>query len=147
MHHFPLHRLGQHQAFLTTGTLVHNQHGGDDNGCTTVGTLDAHAPSRLIDDEMIVASLTFEYDVWHISNALALYNYRSASTFRVDPVNKTLGCLRSLFIGIGNAAPVGYVHVVHFNDPLGKRLFSRRPRDAMRCESNRVPYYNLMISI
>jgi hypothetical protein len=69
------------------------------------------------------------------------------STFRVDTINKTLGRLRFLFIGIGHTATVGYIHVVNLNDPLGKRLFSQRPRDATRCEFNCVPYHNPMVSI
>jgi hypothetical protein len=66
MRKFPFHRRREHQTLLTTRTLVNNQHRGDSNDYMAVRTLDAHAPSSLIDNQMIPACLTLENNVWHI---------------------------------------------------------------------------------
>jgi hypothetical protein len=46
--------------------LLHTQHRGDGNRRMAVGTLDGHAPSSLIDHEVITAGLTFEEDIGHL---------------------------------------------------------------------------------
>jgi hypothetical protein len=65
MHQGAFHRCGDHQPLPASGTLVDIQHRGDGSRSMAVRTLDGHAPSSLIDDEVIAAGLTFEEDIGH----------------------------------------------------------------------------------
>jgi hypothetical protein len=66
MHQFPFHLWGDHEPLPTTWTLLDIQHWGDGNGGIAAGTLDGHASSRLIDNEVFAACFTFEEDVGHL---------------------------------------------------------------------------------
>ena len=65
MHQDPFHLWSDHESIPTMGTLVDIQHPGDGNRSLAVGTLDGHASSILIDNEVPAACLTFEEDVQH----------------------------------------------------------------------------------
>jgi hypothetical protein len=66
MHQGSFHRYSDHEPLPTAGTLVDIQYRGDDSRSMAMGTLDGHAPSSLIDDEVITAGLTFEEDIGHL---------------------------------------------------------------------------------
>jgi hypothetical protein len=66
MHQRTFHLGSDHEPLTTTRTLLNIQHRGDGDWSMAVGTLDAHASSSLIDNEVITADRTFEEDIGHL---------------------------------------------------------------------------------
>jgi hypothetical protein len=66
MNQGPFHPWSDHEPLPTPGTLVNTQHSRDGNRSMAVGTIDGHASSSLIDNEVITAGLTFEEDIGHL---------------------------------------------------------------------------------
>jgi hypothetical protein len=65
MHQGPFHLWPDHEALTTARTLVNTQRRGNGNRRLAVGTLDRHASTCFINDEVMAAGFAFEVDIWH----------------------------------------------------------------------------------